>query len=77
VPDVNTVQVAAELALEVPVGVVCQNQLVFTAGEPFLVKVTPVVTHCGPLLSGTGGAIGSAFTFNGFVVALHPVRVFV
>jgi hypothetical protein len=77
VPDVNTVQVSAELAVEVPVGVVCQNQLVFTAGEPFLVKVTPVEAHCGPLLKGTGGAAGSGFTFNGFVVALQPVSVFV
>jgi hypothetical protein len=74
---VNTVILDAPFAEEVPVGVVCQNQLVPPAGEPFLVIVTPMETHCGLLLNGTFGAKGSELIVTEFVVVLHPVRLFV
>jgi len=45
VPEVVTVNVDPELAVEVPVGVVCQYQVSPAGAEPVAVNVTPGLKH--------------------------------
>ena len=61
----STLNVAPEFVVLVPVGVVCQYQVIPAAGVPFLVNVTPTSEHCGELDVGLPGLAGNGFTVTG------------
>jgi hypothetical protein len=59
---VFTRYVEAELAVLLSVADVCQNHVSPAGGVPLLVKVTPVVIHCGELEVGFAGLAGKRTT---------------
>jgi hypothetical protein len=58
-----TLNVVPEIAVLVPVAVVCQYQVIPAGGVPLLVRVTPTSEHCGELDVGLPGLAGNGFTY--------------
>ena len=59
----------------VPVGVVCQYQLIPPAGDPVLVNVTPTSAHCGEFDVGLPGEAGNGLTVTARLAAILQQRV--
>jgi len=64
VPEVVTLYVVPEAAVDVPLLEVCQYQISPPDGVPVLVRVTPGDAHCGESLVGFAGAVGNEYTVN-------------